>query len=51
MTAPNSKGVYALATGLLVLMALLYALARSLESVHPLWSLIRAFAEAGMVGA
>ena len=51
MSPPNSKGVYALATGLLVLMAVLYALARSLESVHPLWSWVRAFAEAGMIGA
>jgi len=51
MPPPNSKGVYALATGLLVLMAALYALARSLESGHPLWSWVRAFAEAGMVGA
>lgn len=51
MPSPNSKGIYALATGLLVLMAALYALARSLESAHPLWSWVRAFAEAGMVGA
>lgn len=51
MPPPNSKGVYAVATGLLVLMAVLYVLARSLESAHPLWSWVRAFAEAGMIGA
>ncbi len=51
MTLPKSKAVHALATGLLVLMAALYALARSLEPGHSAWGWVRAFAEAGMVGA
>lgn len=32
-------------------MAILYALGRTLESQHPAWGFLRAFAEAGMVGA
>jgi uncharacterized membrane-anchored protein YjiN (DUF445 family) len=39
-----------IATGLLVAMALLYALARSLEPGRPPWGFVRAFAEAAMVG-
>ena len=38
------------ATGLLVCMAALYALARTLEPRHPAWGFVRAFAEAAMVG-
>jgi uncharacterized membrane-anchored protein YjiN (DUF445 family) len=38
------------ATGLLVAMAALYALARSLEPHAPAWGFVRAFAEAAMVG-
>ncbi|MDB5737739.1 MAG: hypothetical protein JWO65_1407 [Sphingomonas bacterium] len=38
------------ATGLLVVMAALYALARHFEPTHPAWGYVRAFAEAAMVG-
>jgi uncharacterized membrane-anchored protein YjiN (DUF445 family) len=38
------------ATGLLVAMAALYALSRSLEARAPAWGFLRAFAEAAMVG-
>lgn len=38
------------ATGLLVLMAGLFFLARSQEGVHPAWGFVRAFVEAAMVG-
>jgi uncharacterized membrane-anchored protein YjiN (DUF445 family) len=40
-----------LATGLLVLMVVVFAVSRSLESSYPLLSWVRAFAEAAMVGA
>jgi len=40
-----------LATGLLVLMVVVFAVARSLETAYPLLSWVRAFAEAAMVGA
>jgi len=40
-----------LATGLLVIVALLFVLARSLESSMPGWAWVRAFSEAAMVGA
>ena len=40
-----------LATGLLLLMLLVYALARSWESAHPALGFLRAFAEAAVVGA
>lgn len=43
--------IYGLATGLLIVMALLYVLARYLEPTHAAWSWVRAFTEAGMVGA
>jgi len=38
------------ATGLLVLMAALFALARSQQGTHPAWDWVLAFAEAAMVG-
>jgi len=38
------------ATGLLIAMAALYAVARELEPHHPAWGFVRAFAEAAMVG-
>ena len=38
------------ATGLLLVMAALYALARTLEHGHSGWGFVRAFAEAAMVG-
>jgi uncharacterized membrane-anchored protein YjiN (DUF445 family) len=48
---PDGKTrMYAVATGLLVLMAALYLTARIYEPVHPAIGFIRAFAEAAMVG-
>jgi uncharacterized membrane-anchored protein YjiN (DUF445 family) len=38
------------ATGLLVVMAGVFLASRHLESVHPAWGFVRAFAEAAMVG-
>jgi uncharacterized membrane-anchored protein YjiN (DUF445 family) len=38
------------ATGLLIVMAAIYALARTLEPAHLAWGYVRAFAEAAMVG-
>ena len=40
----------AAATGLLVLMAIVYFVAKSLQDAHPAWGFVRAFAEAAMVG-
>lgn len=40
-----------IATGLLVAMALIFLAARAAESMHPALGFLRAFAEAGMVGA
>lgn len=42
--------MYAVATGLLVLMAATYLAARMFEPVHPAIGFVRAFAEAAMVG-
>jgi uncharacterized membrane-anchored protein YjiN (DUF445 family) len=39
-----------IATGMLVVMAAVYATARAFESVHPVIGFVRAFAEAAMVG-
>lgn len=38
------------ATGLLLFMALLFIAVRQIESAHPTWGFVRAFAEAAMVG-
>ena len=43
-------GMRVVATGLLLLMAALYAAARAMEPRHPGWGYLRAFAEAAMVG-
>lgn len=53
LPAPAANGARRMrivATGLLVLMAGIFFLARSQESVHPAWGFVRAFAEAAMVG-
>ena len=47
---PGAAGMKAAATGLLVLMALVFIVARSLEHVHPALGFVKAFAEAAMVG-
>jgi uncharacterized membrane-anchored protein YjiN (DUF445 family) len=46
----GARGMRVVATGLLVAMAAIYALARSLEEADPRWGFLRAFAEAAMVG-
>lgn len=46
-----ARRLHLLATGLLALMAGLYVLGRSLEGHHAAFGFLRAFAEAGMVGA
>lgn len=50
MPANGVRRMRVAATGLLVLMAFIYALARSTEHVHPAIGFVRAFAEAAMVG-
>ena len=45
------KRMRMLATGLLVVMAVIYCLSRSLQDSLPAWEWVRAFAEAAMVGA
>ncbi len=47
---PGAAGMKAAATGLLVVMALLFMGARALEAAYPAASWVKAFAEAGMVG-
>lgn len=39
-----------IATAMLVLMAIAFAIARTMQPVHPAWGFVRAFAEAAMVG-
>jgi uncharacterized membrane-anchored protein YjiN (DUF445 family) len=47
---PGAQGMKAAATGLLVVMAGVFAAARVLEPVHPWLGYVKAFAEAAMVG-
>ncbi|HEY0270378.1 MAG TPA: DUF445 domain-containing protein [Sphingomonas sp.] len=47
---PGARSMHRVATGLLVAMAALYALARALEPAHAAWGFLRAFAEAALVG-
>jgi uncharacterized membrane-anchored protein YjiN (DUF445 family) len=50
---PSGRGARTMrivATGLLVLMAAVFLIARHLETSHPGWGFVRAFAEAAMVG-
>src|SRR3954452_22219605 len=47
---PGAQGMKVLATGLLVVMAVLFAVARALEPHYPALSYVKAFAEAAMVG-
>ena len=49
-TGNGPRGMRIVATGLLIVMAGLFFLARSLEWMHPAWGFVRAFAEAAMVG-
>lgn len=47
---PGLARMRLIATGLLVAMAALYLVSRTLVPLHPAWGFVRAFAEAGMVG-
>jgi uncharacterized membrane-anchored protein YjiN (DUF445 family) len=47
---PGATGMKLAATGLLLVMAVLFVAARALESQHPWLSYVKAFAEAAMVG-
>ncbi|MEB0133988.1 DUF445 domain-containing protein [Actimicrobium sp. CCC2.4] len=48
--APLNK-IRRIATGLLLLMAVVFVLARKFEALHPVLGFVRAFAEAALVGA
>lgn len=47
---PGAQGMKVVATGLLVVMAFVFAITRSFEQVYPSLSYVKAFAEAAMVG-
>src|SRR3954452_18858404 len=47
---PGAQGMKVVATGLLIVMAAVFALARAFEHQHPALSYVKAFAEAAMVG-
>src|SRR5690348_4699335 len=47
---PGARGMKVVATGLLVLMAIVFAIARALEHQYPALSYVKSFAEAAMVG-
>jgi uncharacterized membrane-anchored protein YjiN (DUF445 family) len=49
-TQPGAAGMKAAATGLLLVMAVVFAAARALEGQYPALSYVKAFAEAAMVG-
>ncbi|HVQ08917.1 MAG TPA: DUF445 domain-containing protein [Allosphingosinicella sp.] len=46
----GARGMRALATAMLALMAAVFVAAAGLEAAHPAWGFVRAFAEAGVVG-
>ncbi|MEA3081253.1 MAG: hypothetical protein QOD54_921 [Sphingomonadales bacterium] len=47
---PGAQGMKVVATGLLVVMAAVFALTRAMEPAHPWLGYVKAFAEAAMVG-
>jgi uncharacterized membrane-anchored protein YjiN (DUF445 family) len=47
---PGAQGMKVVATGLLVVMAAVFALTRALQPAHPWLGFVKAFAEAAMVG-
>ena len=47
---PGAQGMKVVATGLLIVMAAVFAAARAFEHLHPALSYVKAFAEAAMVG-
>ena len=50
LNQPGAAGMKAAATGLLLVMAALFALSRALQPHHPWLGFVKAFAEAAMVG-
>ena len=50
MTADRARNMRLAATGMLVVMAGLFLLARHYEALHPAWGYLHAFAEAAMIG-
>ncbi len=44
------RGMRIIATGMLVVMAAIFLIAKALEGQHPAWGFVKAFAEAAMVG-
>src|SRR5690606_27941158 len=50
LTPDRARHMRRVATGLLVLMAGVFAVAHSQLDVHPAWGFVHAFAEAGMIG-
>src|SRR5581483_1959517 len=49
-TQPGAQGMKAVATGLLVVMAAVFAVSRALEPAYPWLGYVKSFAEAAMVG-
>ena len=49
-TQPGAQGMKVVATGLLIVMAAVFAIARALEHQYPPLSYVKSFAEAAMVG-
>ncbi|MGH6658441.1 MAG: DUF445 domain-containing protein, partial [Sphingomicrobium sp.] len=47
---PGARGMKIAATGLLVVMAVVFATARHFQPAYPLLGYVKAFAEAAMVG-
>src|SRR6478752_3069419 len=47
---PGARGMKVVATGLLVVMAAVFAVTRALEAQYPALSYVKSFAEAAMVG-
>src|ERR687889_2047083 len=47
---PGAQGMKVVATGLLVVMAAIFAVTRALEARYPALAYVKAFAEAAMVG-
>ena len=47
---PGAQGMKVVATGLLVVMAAIFAASRALETTYPALAYVKAFAEAAMVG-
>ena len=46
----GARGMRIMATGMLLVMAVIFLIANANEELHPAWGFVRAFAEAAMVG-